>query len=367
MSEALGLYVHVPFCAPAKCPYCDFYSVRFEPELAAHYMEALRAAAQFFAPRLAGRPVKSIYFGGGTPTLLGDGLADLLTFFKYLFLVTPDAEITVEANPGAHNSVNLPVLREASFNRLSLGMQSACTAELAALGRRHTTQDVVCAVEDARNAGFSNISLDLMLATPGQTVNSVRRSVAFAAGLGVEHVSAYLLKVEPGTPFAAHGQAEADEDQQADCYYAACEALKSCGYWQYEISNFAKPGFASRHNVRYWDCGEYLGLGPGAHGFLDGRRFYYERSLPDFLAGKPPVEEGPGGGLEEYVMLRLRLSDGLEEPALQTRFGVDFSMFDAGTLARLENGGLLRRNGGKIALTRRGFLVSNAVISTLLF
>lgn len=367
MSEALGLYVHVPFCAPAKCPYCDFYSVRFESELAAHYMEALHTAAQSFAPCLAGRPVTSVYFGGGTPTLLGGGLADLLTFFKHLFSVTPDAEITVEANPGAQLTELLPVLCEAGFNRLSLGMQSACTAELAALGRRHTTQDVVRAVEDARNAEFSNISLDLMLATPRQTVDSVRRSVAFAASLGVEHVSAYLLKVEPGTPFAAHGRTEADEDQQADCYHAACEALESYGYRQYEISNFAKPGFASRHNVRYWDGGEYLGLGPGAHGFLDGRRFYYERSLPDFLTGKPPAEEGPGGGLEEYVMLRLRLSDGLKESALETRFGTDFSLFDAATLARLEKGGFLQQNGGKIALTRRGFLVSNAVIGALLF
>lgn len=367
MNHSLGLYIHVPFCSPAKCPYCDFYSVPFEPGRSARYLKALRAAAQTYAPRLAGRTVESVYFGGGTPTLLGEGLAELLLFLKRLFTVAPDAEITVEANPGAHLADLLPVLRAAGFNRLSMGMQSACEAELAALGRRHTAQDAACAVEDARHAGFANISLDLMLATPGQTVESVRRSAAFAAGLGVEHVSAYLLKVEPGTPFAVRGQAEADEDRQADCYNAACEALESYGYRQYEISNFAKTGYASRHNVRYWDCGEYLGLGPGAHGFLDGRRFFYERSLTDFLAGRPPVDDGPGGGMEEYVMLRLRLTDGLEEQALQARFETDFSIFNTGTLTQLESGWFLRQDGGKIALTRRGFLVSNTVISALLF
>lgn len=366
MNTSLGLYVHVPFCAPAKCPYCDFYSVRFTPEQAVQYQEALRAAARRYEPRLAGRTVDSMYFGGGTPTLLGTGLAELLSFFKESYPVSPDAEITVEANPGGQLAELLPVLREAGCNRLSMGMQSADNAELSALGRRHTARDVECAVKDAHRAGFENISLDLMLATPGQTVQSIRKSIAFAAALDVEHISAYLLKIEPGTPFAACGQAEADEDRQADCYLAACEALEACGYLQYEISNFARPGFASRHNLRYWDCGEYLGLGPGAHSFLNGRRFYFPRNLPDFLAGASPVEDGAGGEAEEYIMLRLRLSDGLIERELQARCGVDFSILDAKIVKRLQDGGFLRREPGKIALTRRGFLVSNTVIGLLL-
>ncbi|MFT8889268.1 MAG: radical SAM family heme chaperone HemW [Ethanoligenens sp.] len=363
---SLGLYVHVPFCAPAKCPYCDFYSVPFSPNLAARYLQAVKTAAQTYVPYFAGRNVTSVYFGGGTPTLLEGGLVELLTFFKALYPILPEAEVTVEANPGGHLSKLLPVLRAAGFNRLSLGMQSACGAELAALGRRHTASDTARAVSDARKAGFDNLSIDLMLATPGQTVDSVRRSVAFAAGLDVEHVSAYLLKVESGTPFAVRGQREADEDLQADCYLAACEALHSYGYRQYEISNFAKPGFASKHNVGYWDCGEYLGLGPGAHSFLDGRRFYYARNLSDFVAGVSPIDDGAGGGVEEYVMLRLRLTDGLEENALRTRCGVDFSIFAPDRLLRLENGGFLRHGAGKIALTIQGFLMSNAVIATLL-
>ncbi|ADU27170.1 radical SAM family heme chaperone HemW [Ethanoligenens harbinense] len=367
MSASLGLYVHVPFCAPAKCPYCDFYSVPFAPEVATQYADVLRAAARTYVPRLAGRRVESVYFGGGTPVLLGGTLAALLTYFKQIYPVAPDAEITVEANPGSDLAELLPVLRAAGFNRLSLGMQSACDAELAALGRRHKTADVARAVEAARKAGFANLSLDLMLATPGQTPESIRRSVAFAAAQGVEHVSAYLLKVEPGTAFAMRGQQEADTDLQADCYLAACDALEARGYAQYEISNFARPGFASRHNLRYWDCGEYLGLGPGAHGFLDGRRFHYARDLAAFLTGRPPEGDGPGGGFEEYVMLRLRLADGVEKNALRARCGANFSAFDAKTVERLENGGFLRRGAGRIALTRQGFLVSNAVIGALLF
>lgn len=367
MSASLGLYVHVPFCAPAKCPYCDFYSVPFAPEAAARYLDALRAVARSYAPRLAGRRVESVYFGGGTPVLLGENLAALLASFQKIYPIAPDAEITVEANPGANRTGLLPMLRAAGFNRLSLGMQSACDAELAALGRRHKGADAARAVEAARAAGFANISLDLMLATPGQTPESVRRSVDFAAGLGVEHVSAYLLKIEPGTAFAARGQTEADADTQADCYLAACDALEGSGYMQYEISNFAKPGFASRHNLRYWGCGEYLGLGPGAHSFLDGRRFHYKRDLGAFCAGAVPEDDGEGGGLEEYVMLRLRLADGLSEHDLRARCGTDFAIFDEQTLARLETGGFLRHGAGRIALTRQGFLMSNAVIGALLF
>ncbi len=366
MSGGYGLYVHVPFCFPGKCPYCDFYSVPFSDKAADAYVKAVERAAERWAPRLAGRTAVSVYFGGGTPSLLGARLADLLASLRRLFAVSPDAEVTAEANPGGRLTEWLPAWREASVNRLSMGMQSAVPSELRALGRRHTPKDVSDAVSAARAAGFENISLDLMLATPGQTPESARDSVDFATSLGAEHVSAYLLKVEPGTAFAARGVKEADEDMQADCYLAACEALEARGYLQYEISNFAKPGFASRHNVNYWDDGEYLGLGPGAHGFLDGRRFYYERDLPAFLKGAPPQDEGPGGGFEEYVMLRLRLTAGLSETALLARTGRDFSAFDTAELARLQRGGFLARTPGRIALTRRGFLVSNAVIADLL-
>lgn len=361
------LYIHVPFCAPAKCPYCDFYSLPVSRAAIRDYLEAVRAAALRYAPRLAGRRAASVYFGGGTPVLLGDVLAELLVFLKQTFDVAPDAEVTVEANPGLRLSAVFGRLRAAGANRLSIGMQSACLEELRALGRRHAPADVRRTVEEARAAGFANLSLDLMLATPGQTVESIRQSANFAAGLGVQHVSAYLLKVEPGTAFARAGRREADEDTQAACYEAACDALEAHGFAQYEISNFAQPGFESRHNLRYWDCGEYLGLGPGAHAFLFGRRFHFAPDLAAFAAGAQPVDDGAGGSFEEYVMLRLRLADGLAETGLRARTGRGFEALAPGAAERLAKGGFLRADNGRLALTRKGFLVSNAVIGALLF
>lgn len=364
---AYGLYVHVPFCAPAKCPYCDFYSLPVSRAEVQGYLAAVRAAARRFAPCLSGRAAASVYFGGGTPVLLGGALAELLGFLKETFEIAPDAEITVEANPGLSLGTLFGRLRAAGFNRLSLGMQSACPDELTALGRRHSPDDVLRAVRQARAAGFANISLDLMLATPGQTEESVRRSVGFAAQAGADHISAYLLKIEPGTSFARAGQRETDEDAQAALYHAACAALEACGFLQYEISNFARPGFESRHNLRYWRCGEYLGLGPASHSFLSGRRFHFPPDLPAFEAGAGLVDDGAGGGWEEQVMLRLRLCEGLEEAALRARTGKGFEAFTPGAMAKLARGGFLINENNRVRLTRRGFLVSNAVIGALLY
>lgn len=362
------MYVHVPFCDGGKCPYCDFYSQPYSAALAEAYAEAIHRAAAGFAPQVAGRPVDTVYFGGGTPSLLGAGLAPLLRALKSEFAVTPDAEITLEANPGGALHEHLTRWREAGFNRLSLGLQSAHQTELDALGRRHTPQDVARTVADAREAGFDNLSLDLMLATPGQTLDSLRESVDFAASLAPAHISAYILKVEPGTLFYVRKDELSlpDDDEQAEYYLVACERLEKYGYAQYEISNFCANGRVSRHNLKYWNCEEYLGLGPSAHSYVDGRRFYYAGGLSSFLRGEPVLQDGPGGSLSEYIMLRLRLTEGLLLSELRRRYDVGFEILDTVLLRRLERAGYLRADEQVIALTRQGFLTSNAIIAELL-
>ncbi len=369
MVEKLGIYIHVPFCANGKCPYCDFYSLRMSDELKEKYIEAIRRDLISFSAKAGDRTVDTVYFGGGTPALLGEGLARLLFYVRENFKVEPDAEITFEANPAGTRYDTLEMLHQAGFNRLSLGMQSAVPEELIALGRRHKPQDVTRAIEEARRAGFNNISLDLMLCVPGQTKQSLLESVEFAASLSPQHISAYLLKIEEGTAF--YNKKEAlnlpCDDEQADMYLLACEALEKHGFMQYEISNFARHGYESRHNLKYWDCGEYLGFGPAAHSFFDGSRFYYKRDLEGYIIDMPPVNDGNGGGFEEYVMLRLRLSEGIKEAELSRRYGVGFSVFDKEKIALFERAELIEIKDGRLKLTRKGFLVSNSIITGLLF
>lgn len=361
----MGLYFHVPFC-DGKCPYCDFYSLRAEEEQMDRY---LRRMEELLSDSGTGEPVGTVYFGGGTPNLLGaDRLAALLNQASRAFSVQPGAEITAEANPTHVDRAFFEALAKAGFNRLSMGLQSANEEELRLLGRRHTPQDAAEAVEAARAAGFRNISLDLMLGLPGGSEDKLRRSIEFAAALDVEHISSYLLKVEEGTPFAAGGIQALEEDEAADQYLFCVEELEKHGYLQYEISNFAKPGRESRHNLVYWHGEEYLGFGPGAHSFYRGKRFYYPRSLAAFLKGEQPLPDGEGGGLEEFAMLNLRLTEGLRKSDCEKRFGAAgraaFEKMEE--RAALCPAGLVKLDGKRIALTPEGFLVSNALLLRLL-
>lgn len=370
----LGLYIHVPFCAGGKCPYCDFYSLPVSASSAAQYETALKAAVDRWAEKTAGRAVDTVYFGGGTPTVLGEGLARLLLHVKKRFCVTDNAEITFEANPTGLSAPLLRTLADAGFNRLSLGMQSADSAQLRLLGRRHSADDVENAASAAKAAGINNISLDMMICLPGQTEKEIEKTVFFAAALGPRHISAYMLTLEDGTPFAREAETLGlpGEERQRELYLFSCEALEQAGFNQYEISNFARPGYESRHNLKYWRCGEYLGLGPAAHSFLNGRRFYYEKNLRNFCAAagadSPVVaDEGPGGGFEEFCMLALRLCRGIRENELKARFGRGFEAFDEKLLRKLAAAGLAETDGKAIRLTKTGFLVSNSVISLLIF
>ena len=378
----IGLYIHVPFCV-AKCPYCDFYSLPSagsrpaDGERLDAYTAALLRSLEGWAARLPGARADTLYFGGGTPSLLGgERLARILGAARRLFGLD-GAEITLEANPADGLGETFRAFAAAGGNRVSLGMQSALPGELRSLGRRHMPADVEAAVRDARAAGIRNLSLDLMLGLERQGEAAVRASVGEAARLGAEHVSAYLLKIEEGTPYAARRDSLClpDDDRTADLYLLACEELEARGYRQYEISNFARPGCASRHNLKYWNLDPYLGIGPSAHSYLGGRRLAYPRDLAGFLAGEgPEAERGPAdeadgsiaeGGEEEYLLLRLRLADGVEEAAFRQKFGRPIPAAYRKRAAALPPH-LVTVDGRGIRLTRQGFLLSNPLTVRIL-
>lgn len=364
MNDPLGIYIHIPFCS-GKCPYCDFYSVPPEDGIAERYCDAVCRELEACERSAA----DTIYFGGGTPTLLGSRhLSRILHCITEHFDITPDAEITFEMNPRTADRAMLSELRKAGFNRVSMGLQSGVDSELAALGRRHTLADARKAAEDIRCAGFNNLSLDLMLGIPGQTPDSLALSMDAVCAMEPEHISAYILKIEPGTPFAAR-QTEldlADDDGQAELYSLAVKLLESRGYKRYEISNFSRPGRESRHNLRYWDCREYLGFGPSAHSFYRGRRFFFPRALQDFLDCAAAVDDGSGGSREEYLMLRLRLAEGVTNDGWQSRFGEAIPQRYLHRAEPLVALGLMEADGKGIRLCGEGFLLSNAVIARLL-
>lgn len=365
--EPIGLYIHVPFCV-SKCPYCDFYSLAAQEDAMDAYTDAVIRSLDAWADQL-GRPADTLYFGGGTPSLLGPRRLTRLLETAAARFGLQGAEITLEANPADSLADTLRAFAAAGGNRLSLGMQAADDRLLRALGRRHTLADVQRTVQDARRAGLDNLSFDIMLGLEGQTRQDVRRAVAVCEALGASHVSAYLLKIEPGTPFASRQLDLPDEDGAADLYLTAAASLEIRGFRQYEISNFARPGRESRHNGKYWDLQPYLGIGPAAHSFLDGRRFYYPRDLRAFLAGEPPrsAEDAaiPDNSEEEYLMLRLRLTAGVTERDFAARFGKPIPAVWRQRAAAIPPS-LLQCDAAGLRLTREGFLLSSTILARLL-
>ncbi len=368
MSRPLGLYIHVPFCRQ-KCVYCDFYSLpRREDEMDA-YVSALRA--QLAGTDFSGYEADTVYLGGGTPSYLGPRrLTALLESLRGACPVSPGAEITLEANPdSAHDPEGLAALRQAGFNRVSLGMQSADDGELRALGRVHTAAQVRASVEALRKAGFENLSLDLIYGLPGQELSRWRKNLAAAAELEPEHLSCYGLKAEEGTPLYALRDTLPGDEVQADMYLETVDFLESRGYRQYEISNFAKPGRESRHNLKYWTLAEYAGFGPGAHSDFRGTRYAWARDLASFLRGEAERSEFQVMTAREreaeWLMLALRTVRGLDPGEYAERFGASFQDF-LPFLRRCEAAGYALRTGERWRLTPRGFLVSNPIIGELL-
>ncbi len=365
---AIGIYIHVPFCH-SKCPYCDFYSLTNTDE---QTKDAYTAAVERALWRVRERGIggaDTLYFGGGTPSLLGgERLARIMSAAAPLLCA--DSEITLEANPADDLAPTLQAFAAAGGNRLSMGMQSYSPAELQFLGRRHDNDRLERAMAAAFDAGIENISLDMMLGLEGQTPESVTASAEACRRLGATHVSAYLLKVEPDTPFGRQALALPDEEQTADLYLCACEQLEQRGYHQYEISNFAMNGKQSRHNTKYWDGDPYIGIGPAAHSFWEGKRWAYPRSLDYFLAdGVPQREAGEDtalaeGSEEEYALLRLRLTDGLTEKDFFARYGKPIPAAWRERAAALPSH-LVTVDDDGIRFSREGFLLSNALLARI--
>ncbi len=375
-----GLYLHIPYCR-RKCRYCAFVSYPstesgIKDYLAAVDTEMELAVASF--PELVDR-LRTIYIGGGTPTVLSPKqLERLLTGLYRRFGFNPKWEITVEANPGTLDYNKARGLKDLGVNRLSLGAQSFDQSELNLLGRIHTPAEVARAVNDARRAGFTNINLDLISGLPGQTRSRWRNNLREAVRLVPEHLAAYSLKIEEGTMLTAmveRGEIiPVGEDLEADFYEDTVEVLTACGYEHYEISNFARPGSRSRHNLLYWRYQSYLGLGPAAWSFIGSRRWENEPDLSEYtrkiglgelpIAQTEPIDQPTR--VAEALFMGLRLTEGLDLAGFAARFGVNPLAYYVKAIDRHIRLGLLQQTGDRLVLTRRGLLLANQVFTDFL-
>ena len=373
----LGIYVHVPFCR-SKCQYCDFYSVTTKDSRIQHsYVEAVCRHIREAGVLAPDYLVDTVYFGGGTPSYLGaEALVQILSAIRKSFDVASTAEITFEANPDSVNDRLLRRLRREGFNRVSLGIQCDDDEILKKIGRPHTYQQAVQAVERIRKAGFRNLSVDLMYGLPGQGVEDWLATLSNVLSLSPEHISCYGLSVEEGTPLYEYRDLcnLADDDTQAEMYLEAVKLLADKGYRQYEISNFCRKAKVSRHNLKYWNGGEYIGFGPNASSDFAGRRFRVVRSLRRYVEGihsggqvvedveQIPLRERAG----EYLMMRLRTVSGLDPAEYETRFLLPFAPLQK-AFQELQSRRLAERTfDGRWHLTPEGFLISNTIISDLL-
>ena len=350
-----GLYIHIPFCK-RKCGYCDFYSINLNSDLAVKYQNEIKNRLKNYTTVF-----DTVYFGGGTPSIIGDGVADILSVVK----TANNAEITAECNPDSATDLFLSTAVKAGVNRLSIGLQSANDDELKTLTRPHTARDVETAINKAREYGIINISLDVMMGYKGQTINSLKSTLDFCIRMNVNHISAYMLKIEENTAFAKSQDIISKDDDLAKLYEFCCDYLEENGYCQYEISNFAKTGFECRHNLIYWNCEDYLGLGPAAHSFWQGKRYHFNRDISAFLEGDDMICDGDGGDFDEYVMLRLRLNSGLLFSDLESR-GYTLPRDFISKCKTLSQNGFAEFDGTSLKLTKKGLLVQNSVLGFLL-
>ena len=390
MAEPFSLYVHIPFCT-AKCGYCDFNAYAGQEHLVPSYSQALVREAQLWHSATDGQTVATVFFGGGTPSLMPlQEQALIMEGLRSTFDIAPDAEISLEANPGSLDEPYLRGLLDLGFNRLSIGVQSFHDDELRGLDRLHSAEDAKAAFGAARAAGFANVNLDLIFGLPGQPLERWQQSVEEALVLAPEHLSLYSLTVEEGTPLArdvARGRTPPiDPDAQADQYEWTQDRLAKAGYEHYEISNWAQPGYRCRHNLTYWESREYLGLGAGAHSYLDGVRFANAASPAKYLSlveaawqeaqsgnGKTPMRQVVSGetitpelGMADTLILGLRLTEGVSLAGFRERFSVEAMAVFGDRLQEPLEVGLLEVAAGRLRLTERGRLLGNEVFVRLL-
>lgn len=376
----LGIYIHTPFCR-SKCAYCDFYS--FNPgsgDVYERYANALIAHMQHYKDAAADRIVDSIFIGGGTPTAMPtDLLLKIIRAAKRTFKPVRGAEFTVEVNPATADQRTFSRLRRAGVNRISMGLQSSNPAELKALSRIHTKEEFEESFRAARRAKIENISVDLMFGIPLQTEESLFHSIDYVTRLHPEHISLYDLKIEPGTPFykARNTLQLPDEDTEYNMYMRAVAMLERRGYKQYEISNFARPGMMCRHNLKYWNCDEYLGFGPSAHSYFNKNRFSFVKNIETYMRGvehmdaRVNITEGSEeitgrAQMGEYIMLRLRLREGVPLAEFRRRFGCDFYEMYSSKLDFYLKRGYMKEERDSIYLTPDGMFVSNYILSDIL-
>ncbi len=375
---ASAVYIHIPFCTN-KCHYCDFNSYVLKGQPVMEYLDALEREMELTVRKHPFQEVETIFVGGGTPTvLLPDQMERFLAMVRAYFPSNrPDLEFTMEANPGTTDEDKLAVMKAGGVNRISFGVQSFNNDLLAAIGRIHNTDDVYRSIENARKLGFDNLSIDLMFGLPKQTTQMMHATLDEALALNLQHYSIYSLKVEENTLFHTLYQRNQlplpGEEEEADMYLLIMKRLKEAGYGQYEISNFAKPGFASRHNSMYWRNRCYYGLGAGAHGYLDGRRHVNVKGIQEFIEasrqGLPRMEEfevSRGEAMEDFMMVGLRLLQGVREADFERQFGTSISAVFAPQLERLIGLKLLERTGEGYRLSEQGILLGNEVFGAFL-
>ncbi len=373
----LGIYIHVPFCR-SKCAYCDFYSLaKLDDRLMDGYLDAICTHIREAGRLAPNHVVDTVYFGGGTPSFFGaDGMASILTCIRRSFDVSATAEITFEANPDSVSTKLLRRLRSEGFNRVSLGIQTDDDAILKTIGRPHSYAQAVEAVKRIRQAGFRNLSVDLIYGLPDQTRTGWEETLRNVLRLEPEHISCYGLKIEPGTPLYQWQDAMniPDDDAQADMYLTAGEILRSKGYRQYEISNFCRRGMESRHNLKYWTGGEYLGFGPAASSDFAGKRFTNRADLKAYIDGileggtviEDLQEVPPRERAGEYLMLRLRTTQGILATEYEKQYLLPFAPLEEHLQRCAGRGHAVKMDSGHWRLTPAGFLLSNSIISDLL-
>jgi putative oxygen-independent coproporphyrinogen III oxidase len=376
MEKRLGIYIHIPFCA-SKCGYCDFYSRAGCDELMPDYEDALIAHIREAAHTMAAYQVDTVYFGGGTPSYFGaKRICNIFRAVKDLGIVRRDSEVTMEANPDSMRLPDLKMLRREGVNRISIGVQSANNDILKMIGRRHTFKQAELAVKSAREAGFDNLSIDLIYGLPSQSKDDWADTLTKALTLKPEHISCYGLKLEEGTPMYREyfgSPLIPDDDTQADMYLYAVEKLERYGYKQYEISNFAIPGYESRHNLKYWRLGDYMGFGPGAASGVGNLRYTYVRDLKaymDGVAGSGSIVSEyerilPMERASEYLMLGMRTVKGVSESEYRAIYLSEWEPIEK-MLEAFEARGWAQKRDDRWAFTPSGFLVSNQLIGALL-
>ncbi|MBE6530959.1 MAG: radical SAM family heme chaperone HemW [Ruminococcaceae bacterium] len=371
--KKLGLYIHLPFCVQ-KCLYCDFCSFAgSDRELMRAYVSRLCRDIGEWSARCAEHSVDTVYFGGGTPTLLPiSEFERLMGAINRYFKLDKDCEISSECNPATADREYLGALRKMGVNRLSIGLQSANENELRAIGRIHSYADFVDTYNSARSAGFDNISADLMYGIPEQSIKSFERTLDEVISLEPEHISAYGLKIEEGTPFGRMRDSLIlpNEDSEYDMYMLCSECLEGAGYNKYEISNFAHKGYASRHNIKYWMGEEYLGFGVSAHSYFGECRFANSRDIDAYIRGADICSENrhisPPEKLTEYVMLRMRLTCGVDHGDFKARFDEDFEALYSKKLDGYVKQGFVISEQGRTFFSDKGFFVSNYILSDIL-